>query len=92
VQRLQIQLLVGFGWNKASCRYAVGIRKGTPSEIVDKLNNQVNAALTDPELTAKLADFGNAAFPGSPAVLSKFVAEDTEKWATVIRAANIKPE
>jgi tripartite-type tricarboxylate transporter receptor subunit TctC len=72
--------------------YAVGILKGTPSEIVDKLNNQVNAALTDPKLTAKLADFGNAAFLGSPAVLSKFVAEDTEKWATVIRAANIKPE
>jgi tripartite-type tricarboxylate transporter receptor subunit TctC len=72
--------------------YAVGIRKGTPSEIVDKLNNQVNAALTDPKLTAKLADFGNAAFLGSPAVLSKFVAEDTEKWATLIRAANIKPE
>jgi tripartite-type tricarboxylate transporter receptor subunit TctC len=71
--------------------YAVGLRKNTPAEIIDRLNTEINAALTNPKMTARLADLGNTAFPGSPADLGQFVADDTEKWAKVIRTANIKP-
>ncbi len=72
--------------------YAVAIRQGVPGEIVDKLNKEINAALADPKMKARLADLGNTAFLGSPAELGRFVANDTDKWAKVIRAANIKPE
>jgi len=66
--------------------------KGTPAEMVEKVNNQVNAALDDPKMKARLAELGGVALPGSPADFGKLIAEETEKWAKVIRAANIKPE
>ena len=72
--------------------YTVGIRKDTPFELVDKLNREANAALVEPRMTARLADIGFEAFPQSSANLGKFVAEETEKLAKVIRAANIKPD
>ena len=66
-------------------------RRGHPTEIIDKLNREINAALVDPKLKARLADLGGAAIRGSPADLGKLIAEETEKWGKV-RAAHIKPE
>jgi tripartite-type tricarboxylate transporter receptor subunit TctC len=77
---------------EASQWYAAGVRKDTPAEIIDRLNNDINACFADPKLTARLTDLGNTAFPGSAAVLSKFVVDETEKWAKVIRAADLKAE
>ena len=66
--------------------------KGMPLEIVDRLNKAVNANLEDPRVKARLAEWGATALAGSPADFAKFVADETEKWGKVIRAANIKPE
>jgi tripartite-type tricarboxylate transporter receptor subunit TctC len=77
---------------EASSLAALGAPKNTPREIVDKLNEQVNAALAHPQIRARLADLGNTALAGSPADLGKLMAQETEKWAKVTRAANIKPE
>jgi tripartite-type tricarboxylate transporter receptor subunit TctC len=72
--------------------YGLGAPRNTPAEIVDKLNKEINAALTDPKMKARLADLGGTTLPGSPADFGKLIAEETEKWAKVIRAANIKAE
>jgi tripartite-type tricarboxylate transporter receptor subunit TctC len=77
---------------EASQWYGVGVPKNTPVEIVDKLNKEINAGLVDPRLKARLADLGGIALAGSPADVGKLIAEETEKWSKVIRAANIKPE
>jgi len=66
--------------------------KGTPAEIVDKLNKQINAGLADPKMKARIADLGATVLTGSPADFAKLIADETEKWGKVIRAANIKPE
>jgi len=63
--------------------------KNTPSEIVDKLNDEINSALADPKMKARLSELGVAALPGSPAAFGKLIPEETEKWSKVIRAANI---
>jgi tripartite-type tricarboxylate transporter receptor subunit TctC len=70
----------------------IGAPSKTPPAIIDRLNKQVNAALTDPKFGAQILDYGAAPFPGSPAEFRTFVVEYTEKWAKVIRAANIKAE
>jgi tripartite-type tricarboxylate transporter receptor subunit TctC len=70
----------------------IGAPKNTPSDIVEKLNKEIRAALVDPSLKTKLADFGNAPFATSPAEFDKFFANEVEKWGNVVRAANIKPE
>jgi tripartite-type tricarboxylate transporter receptor subunit TctC len=72
--------------------FGVGAPGKTSSEIVDKLNKEINAGLTDPKLKAQLADLGGVVLSGSPADFRTLIAEETEKWAKVIRAANIKPE
>jgi tripartite-type tricarboxylate transporter receptor subunit TctC len=72
--------------------YGVGAPKGTPVDIIDKLNKEINAGLADPKLKARLADFGGTPLVLSPADFGKFIAQETEKWGKVIRAANIKPE
>jgi tripartite-type tricarboxylate transporter receptor subunit TctC len=77
---------------EATSSIAIGVPKNTPREIVDKLNKEIDAALADPVFTARLVDLGATAFRASPANLDKLVVEQTEKWARVIRAANIKPE
>jgi tripartite-type tricarboxylate transporter receptor subunit TctC len=77
---------------EASTWYGIGAPKATPAEIVDKLNTEINASLADPKLQARLADLGGTVMVDSPADFGKFVADDTEKWAKVIRAANIKAE
>jgi tripartite-type tricarboxylate transporter receptor subunit TctC len=77
---------------EASTWYGVGVPKNTPAEIVDKLNKEINAGLADPGLKARLADLGGDVLALSPADFSKLIADETEKWAKVIRAANIKAE
>jgi tripartite-type tricarboxylate transporter receptor subunit TctC len=68
----------------------LGAPKNTPIEIIDKLNKEINAVLADPKMKARLAELGGTVLPGSPAEFGKFIAAETEKWAKVIRAANIK--
>jgi tripartite-type tricarboxylate transporter receptor subunit TctC len=77
---------------EASTWSGVGAPKATPAEIVEKLNKEINAALADPKIKARLADLGGTPLVGSPADFEKLIAEETEKWGKVIRAANIKPE
>jgi tripartite-type tricarboxylate transporter receptor subunit TctC len=77
---------------EASAWFGVGAPKSTPSQIIDKLNEAINAGLADPKIKARLADLGGTPLAGSPADFGKLIAEETEKWAKVIRAANIKPE
>jgi tripartite-type tricarboxylate transporter receptor subunit TctC len=77
---------------EASGWYGVGAPKNTPTEIIDALNKEINAALADPKLRTRLADFGGVMLSGSPSDLGRFIAAETEKWDKVIRAANIKGE
>jgi len=72
--------------------YGIGAPRNTPAEIVDRLNKEINAALADPKTKARLADFGGTPFIGSPADFGKLIADETEKWGKVVRAANIKPD
>jgi tripartite-type tricarboxylate transporter receptor subunit TctC len=75
---------------EVSAWYGVGAPKNTPAEIVDKLNREINAGLADPNLNARIADLGGTVFALSPDDFGKFIADETEKWAKVIRAINIK--
>jgi tripartite-type tricarboxylate transporter receptor subunit TctC len=77
---------------EASAWFGIGAPKNTPTEIVDKLNKEINAALADPKMKARLADLGGTVLPGSPADFGKLLADESEKWGKVIRDANIKPE
>jgi tripartite-type tricarboxylate transporter receptor subunit TctC len=77
---------------ESSAWYGVSAPKGTPADIVERLNKEINAGLSDPKLSARLADLGGILMQGSSADFGKLIAEETEKWAKVIRAANIKPE
>ena len=70
----------------------LGAPKSTPAGFINTLNPEVNAALADAKLKARLADLGGTALPGSPGDFGRLIAEETEKWGKVIRAANIKPE
>jgi tripartite-type tricarboxylate transporter receptor subunit TctC len=83
------EFVVGY---EASSWNGVGAPKGTPAEVIDKLNKEINAALADPKIKARLADLGRTVLPGSPVDFSKLIADETEKWGKVVRTANIKPE
>jgi tripartite-type tricarboxylate transporter receptor subunit TctC len=72
--------------------FGMGAPKGTPAEVIDKLNKEINAGLADPKIKTRLEDLGGTPMPMMPDEFGKMIAEDTEKWAKVIRAANIKPE
>jgi tripartite-type tricarboxylate transporter receptor subunit TctC len=72
--------------------FGVGAPKRTPAEAIDKLNKEINAGLADPKIKTRLEDLGGTPMPMMPDEFGKMIAEDTEKWAKVIRAANIKPE
>jgi tripartite-type tricarboxylate transporter receptor subunit TctC len=76
----------------ATTWFGIGAPKNMPSEIVDKLNKEINAALANPKIKAQLADLGGTALTLSPTEFAKLIADDTEKWGKVIRAANIKPD
>ena len=77
---------------EASNWFGVAAPKNTPLEIIDKLNKEINVALAEPKIKARLGDLGAAALAGSPADFGKLISEEAEKWGKVIRAANIKPE
>ena len=77
---------------EASSWSGVGAPKATPAEIVDKLNKEINAGLADPKMKARLADLGGTVLPGPPSDFGKLIAEETEKWAKVVKFAGIKPE
>ena len=66
--------------------------KNTPPEIIDKLNKEINAGLADPNIRARFADLGVTALPGSPADFGKLIAEETKKWAKVVKFAGIKAD
>jgi len=72
--------------------YGIGAPRSTPTEIVDRLNREINAGLADPKIKARLVDLGGMALVGSPSDFGKQIAVVTKKWAKVIRAAGIKPE
>ena len=77
---------------EASDWYGICATKGTPAEIIAKLNAEINAGLADPKLKARLADLGGTVLAGSPAEFGKLIADETEKWGKVVRAAHMKPE
>jgi tripartite-type tricarboxylate transporter receptor subunit TctC len=77
---------------EASGVHGIGAPKNTPAEIVDRLNRETNAALADSRMKARLAELGVTVLPGSPAAFAKVIAEETDKWAKVIRFAGLKAE
>src|SRR5262249_40528457 len=77
---------------ETSAFIGIGAPKNTPAEIVDRLNKEINAALADPKMKARLADLGGDVLALSPVDLAKLIADETEKWGKVIRAANIKAD
>jgi len=77
---------------EASAFYGMSVPKGTPPQVIDKLNKEVNAALADPNIKARLAELGGILIPGSPSDFGKLVADETEKWAKVIKAGNVALE
>jgi tripartite-type tricarboxylate transporter receptor subunit TctC len=77
---------------EASSWYGVGAPRGTPAAVIAKLNQEINAALSDPRIQARLADLGGIPIGGSPADFGKLIADETEKWGNVIRALNIKAD
>ena len=70
----------------------IGAPRNTPADIIGKLNQAINVGLASPVIRARLSDLGMSVLKGSPADFGKLIADETEKWAKVIRAANIKPE
>jgi len=82
-------LLPGY---EASQWYGVGAPKNTPSEIIDRLNCEINAGLADPKIKAQLADLGGTALAGPPADFGKLIADETEKWGKVVTSVGIKPQ
>jgi len=77
---------------EATTWWGIGVPHETPADIVETLNREINAALADPKMRARLADEGATVLPGSPADFGKLIADETEKWGKVVRAANIKAE
>ena len=77
---------------EATSWHGIGVPKNTPAKMIDNLNEAINACLVDPKLKARLADPGGTVMMGSPADFGKLIAEETEKWGKVVRAANIKAE
>jgi tripartite-type tricarboxylate transporter receptor subunit TctC len=77
---------------EASASYGVGMPAGTPPEIVDRLNREINAAFADPRIKDRLLELGGTVLAGPPADFGRHVADETEKWNKVVRATNIKAE
>jgi tripartite-type tricarboxylate transporter receptor subunit TctC len=74
----------------ASGWHGIGVPTGTPVEIIERLNKEINAGLADPQIKARAAEMGEVTFPGTPAAFGKLIADETEKWGKVVRASNIK--
>jgi len=77
---------------EARCGIGLGAPRNTSAEIIEKVNKEINAGLADSKMKARFADLGGTVVPDSPADYGKLLADETEKWGKVIRAANIKPE
>ncbi len=77
---------------EASSWYGVGAPRNTPAETIDKLNKEINAALSDPKMKARLADLGATVLTGSPADFGKLIADETEKWAKVVKFSGARAE
>jgi tripartite-type tricarboxylate transporter receptor subunit TctC len=77
---------------EASGQFGIGAPRSTPTEIVTRLNREINAGLADPGLSARLADLGGTIVAGSPADFARLIADETEKWGRVVRAGNLKAE
>ena len=77
---------------EASFWAGLGAPRNTPAEIIDKLNEEINAGLDDPKIKARLADLGGTVLAGSPADFGKLIADETEKWGKVVKFAGLKPE
>ena len=77
---------------ESSAIYGVAAAKGTPSEIVSLLNREINATMTEPQTKARLTELGGTVIAGAPADFAKLIADETQKWAKVIKFAGIKPE
>jgi tripartite-type tricarboxylate transporter receptor subunit TctC len=77
---------------EASSVFGIGAQWATPSDVVDKLNKEVNAILADPNAKARLGDLGGTALAGSPADFGKLIADETERWAKVVKFAGAKPD
>jgi tripartite-type tricarboxylate transporter receptor subunit TctC len=77
---------------ETSIWFGVGAPRNTPSEIVDRLNKEINAGLTDPKIKSRFSELGGTTLSGSPADFGKLIVEETEKWANVIKFAGIKAE
>jgi tripartite-type tricarboxylate transporter receptor subunit TctC len=75
---------------EATTWFGIGAPKATPDEIVEKLNKEINAVLADPKMKARLEEIGYSVLANSPSEFGKFIADETEKWAKVVRTANIK--
>jgi tripartite-type tricarboxylate transporter receptor subunit TctC len=76
---------------EASAFWGVGAPRNSPAEMIDKLNKEINAGLSDPELRRRLAEGGGTVLAGSPSDFGKFIGDETEKWGKVIKFAGIKP-
>jgi tripartite-type tricarboxylate transporter receptor subunit TctC len=77
---------------EASNWLGISAPRNTPTEIIDKLNKEINAGLADTKIKARLADLGSTVLSGSPADFGNLLANETEKWAKVVKSAGIKPE
>jgi tripartite-type tricarboxylate transporter receptor subunit TctC len=77
---------------EASSIFGLGAPKGTPTEIVDRLNSAINAALADPHFKAQLANLDGIVVGGSPSDFGRIIADETEKWGKVVKFANMKPD
>jgi tripartite-type tricarboxylate transporter receptor subunit TctC len=77
---------------EASVWFGIGAPKNTPTQIVDTLNSEINAWLADTKLKARFTDIGGTVMTGSPADFGKLIADETEKWAKVVRFSGAKPD
>jgi tripartite-type tricarboxylate transporter receptor subunit TctC len=77
---------------EVSTWFGLGVPKNTPAEIIEKLNGAINTGLAEPGIRSKLVDLGASPFTGSPTGFRKFIVEETDKWAKVIKFAGIGPE
>jgi tripartite-type tricarboxylate transporter receptor subunit TctC len=77
---------------EASSWYGIGAPRNTPTEIIDRLNKEINAAIADPKMKARLADLGGTVLPGSPSDFRMLIAEETEKWGKVVKFSGAKAE
>jgi tripartite-type tricarboxylate transporter receptor subunit TctC len=77
---------------ESSSWYGVGAPKSTPTAIIDTLNKEVNVALSDRKIKARFAELGGTVLPGTPAEFGQVIADETEKWARVVKFAGVSPE